>query len=120
MKSRNRSYRYLKKSLWILALISCAIILTFTLLQIATHTHERVATTVLSLNSFEGAFRFIRWSILGALITFWDEISEVAGKYYGFEEDQLNRTKSMRWRVAALMIVFEVLVVEAVPAALIG
>ena len=116
---KRKSY-YLKKSLlWLLG-ITLGLIAVLIILSIAGQTHNQVASIVQAIGSFEAVARFIRWGVLGAIIMFWDQIVEYAGKAKGLEVDQLIYAKSMRWRIAALIVAFEFIVVEAVPAQLLG
>jgi hypothetical protein len=116
---KGKSY-YLKKSLLLLLGISLGLIAVLILLVIAGKTHQQVASIVEAVGSFESVARFIRWGVLGAIIMFWDQIVDYAGKAKGFSDEQILRAKTMRWRVAAFIIAFELIVVEAVPAQLLG
>ena len=109
---------FLKKSLLWLVLITVAMIVIAGLLNVAAQTHNQVASIVQAIGSFESIARFVRWGSLGALIMFWDQIIDYAGKAKGFDEEQLARAKAMRWRVAAFIFAFEFIVIEAVPARL--
>lgn len=111
---------YLKKSLLLLLSISLGLIAVLIILLVAGKTHNHVASIVEVLGSFGSVARFIRWGVLSAIIMFWDQIVDYAGRAKGFSVDQLVRAKSMRWRVATFIIAFELIVVEAVPAQLLG
>tara|TARA_R110000787_G_scaffold285955_1_gene402892 strand:+ start:20118 stop:20480 length:363 start_codon:yes stop_codon:yes gene_type:complete len=111
---------YLKKSMLFLAAISAGMVVILILLNIAEHTHNHVASMVQSVSSFESFARYIRWALLGAIIMFWDSLVDYIGKVQGFDEQQIQRAKTMRWRIAAFIVAFEFIVVEAVPARLMG
>ena len=111
---------WFKKSLLWLLSISLGLIAVLILLVVAGKTHNQVASIVEVLGSFESVARFIRWGALGATIMFWDSLVDYIGKVKGFDEQQIQRAKTMRWRIAAFIVAFEFIVVEAVPARLMG
>lgn len=116
--TEKRRRHYLKRSLIMLAGLSVGLIVILGLLNVAAQTHKDVANIVQSLSSFESVIRFVRWGVLGGVVMFWDLIIDYAGKVKGFNEEQIVRAKAMRWRIAAFIIAFEFIVVEAVPARL--
>lgn len=120
MADLKRKRHYLKKSLLFIAALSVGLIAILILLSIAGQTHSQVASMVQAIGSFESVARFIRWGVLGAIIMFWEQIVEYAGKAKGFTDEQTIRAKTMRWRVAVFIFAFEFIVVEAVPAQLMG
>lgn len=117
MATRNKKH-YLKKSLIWLAGISVGLVIIIGLINVVANTHNEVASVVQSLSSFESIARFVRWGFLGTVIMFWDQIVDYAAKAKGFDEQQVIRAKAMRWRVAAFILAFEFIVIEAVPARL--
>ena len=117
MAEKNKRH-YLKKSLLWLAGLSVGLIAILGLLNVAAQSHTQVASLVQSISSFESTARFIRWGLLGGVIMFWDQAVDYTARVKGFDDEQIARAKAMRWRVAAFIVAFELIVIEAVPARL--
>lgn len=113
-------HHYLKKSaIWLVGM-AIFIAISISILTIAFNTHTYVANIVEVVNNFSVIARFLRWMILGGVIAFWDFIVDKAAIFKDLTPDQVSRAKSMRWKAAAYIIAFELLVIEAIPARLIG
>lgn len=119
MAKHNKRY-YLKKSLLWLGVITVLVLVSIGLVFTASNTHQQVASIVSGLSSFESMARFVRWGLLGALIMFWEQAAAYIVHLKSLDEEQHQRLLAMKWRVALFILAFELLVVEAVPAKLMG
>lgn len=118
MAEQRKKRHFLKRSLIWLAGITFGLIVILGLLNVAAQTSDEIAGMVETLSSFGSIARFVRWGALGAIIMFWDQIIDYAAKSKGLDEEQVKRAKAMRWRVAGFILIFDLLVIESLPARL--
>lgn len=105
---------WLKKTvLFLLVLVAAGI----GLLLVAA-TNEEVAS--LSEMSLKDSTRLIRWGAAGSVIIFWDNLISLWANHKGLDDEQTQRAISMRWRVAAWFVAFELIVIEALPVRILG
>lgn len=99
---------YLKKSL-IFLLVVAGLAVGWV---VVTGSADDVANTATTLDIVSKT-RFIRWTVIGSIIIFWSEIIEFLGRKQ-LTAEQIERGKTMHWRVAAALVAFELLVVDSV------
>lgn len=105
---------WLKKTLlFLLVLVAAGI----GLLLVAATTEEVASLSEISLKD---STRLIRWGTAGAVIIFWDNLISLWANHKGLDDEQAERAISMRWRVAAWFVAFELIVIEALPVTILG
>jgi len=111
-----RARKYLLKALIGLAVL----VIIGMILLAATNTHEEVASLAEATQDLNNVMRLFRWTVLVLIIAFWEKIVELYAPVKGLSEKQIAYAKSLQWRVAAILVVFDLLVIEAIPARLLG
>lgn len=86
----------------------------------ATNTHEEVAGLSAATDNLSETFRYFRWTALVLLITFWENVVDIYASVKGLSEEQSAYAKTMQWRVGAMLVAFDLIVIEGLPAKLIG
>jgi len=117
-KRKGRSY--IRKALLALVVISLGLVVILALLYSAVKSDQQVSRLLDSVNNISSIARYLRWAVIGGVILFWNEIIDYLSITKGLDSAQGLRAKSMRWHVFLAVIAFEVLVVEALPAKLLG
>lgn len=111
-----RLRKYLIRALiGLAALIICGMILVAAL-----NTHEEVVGFSQTVQSWESTLRLFRWTLLILVIAFWEKIIDLLAPVKNLTAEQVAYAKSIQWRVAVILVVFDLLVIEAVPAKLMG
>lgn len=109
-----------RHSLLIKSLIAlAALIIGSTLFLTATKTHDEVAGLAESTDQLNNTIRYIRWTALVLLITFWENVVEIYGSYRELSKEQIEYAKNLQVRVGAMLVAFDLLVIEGLPAKLI-
>ena len=111
----NKRHSLLIKSLIALA----ALIIGSTLILMATKTHKEVASLAEATEQLNNTFRYIRWTALVLIITFWENVVDLYATLRDLTPEQSEYAKSLQLRVGAMLVAFDLLVVEGLPAKLI-
>lgn len=85
----------------------------------ATQTHEEVAGLASATEHLSSTFRYFRWGALILLITFWDNVVDLYGSYRELSAEQIEYAKTLQLRIGAMLVAFDLLVIEGLPSKLI-
>lgn len=113
--AKSRHSLLIKSLVALLALFVCSM-----LFLAATNTHEEVAGLAAATDKLSETFRFFRWAALVLLITFWDNVVDIYASMKELSDEQSTYAKTMQWRVGALLVAFDLIVIEGLPAKLMG
>ena len=107
----------IKKSL-IFVLIIAILVVIATLTTVWTgESITDISTFTASLTS---TLRPFRWLFLFSIVAFWPFLIDFLARKHALDAERVAYGHSLRWRVGLYLIAFEFIVIEAVPARLLG
>lgn len=109
-----------RHSLLIKSLIALAVLVVgSTLILMATKTHNEVAGLAEATEQLNNTFRYVRWTALVLLITFWENVVDIYGSFRELSGEQIEYAKSLQLRIGVMLVAFDLLVIEGLPTKLI-
>jgi hypothetical protein len=108
---------YLKRSILFILII---VVLIVAVVLGAISAGQNIGEIYSFTSSLGAKFRPWRWSAVLLTIGFWPQLIQLLAAHKNLTVEQVELALLARWRVAAGLILFEFLIIEAVPAKLFG
>lgn len=104
------------KGLALLGLIAVAIVAYL----IAANTTEEVSGMAVSASTLTDQLRPFRWGLIALTFLLWNHLVPLWGQWKNLSEERMEYAKSLRWRLLAYTVLFEVVIIESLPSKLLG